>query len=347
MAELQARIERAVEIMRAAVASGENASAVMGAASTNEVLFVEAAPSVDGKENPDGDSIWLLASITKTFFGTAFMQLAEAGKLLLNDPVVTYIPEFGVNGKKDITIWNLLTHTAGLCEDAWLEVYKRGGTTTALIQAECSTWLNFKPGTAWEYNNGSFWILGELITRISGQPYPEYLREHICAPLGMNSTAFSFTGKVKARMMPVHTWETEGLVSAPNALEYLQSTAFGAGGLWSSCYDLLAYCQAHLNALAGRQPALVSAPGTRMMTKRHTANVRDVNGAPAWYGLAWGTDDGAGFTLGRGSGFGHGSAASCYLWIEPEADLAFVYLTNMWAYPRRASQLALNVLLSG
>ncbi|MHB1354567.1 MAG: serine hydrolase domain-containing protein [Anaerolineae bacterium] len=346
MSSSELRFERACEILRQAVASGECASAVMGIANSRETLRLEAASPADGSEVAKADSIYLLASITKTLFGTMVMQLAEQGKLLLTDPVGRYIPEFAVNGKGGVTIWNLLTHTSGLAEEPYLAVWKRGGSNAEHAAATAAGWLYFKPGANYQYCNSAFWILGELITRISGQAYPTYLREHILTPLNMHDTAFSFLGEHASRMMPLHNAEKEGLLSASEAKSYFTSVSFGAGGLWSTVPDLIAYGQAMLNGFKGDKPTLCSSSGIKMMTRWHTRGINDINGLPSYYGLGWGLDDGNGFCLGPGTGFGHGGATCTYLWIEPDLDLVFVYLCNMWAFERRASQLALNAVIA-
>jgi CubicO group peptidase (beta-lactamase class C family) len=346
MSSTDQRFERACAIMREAVASGECASAVMGIADSRATIRLEAASPADGSELAKADSIYLLASITKTFFGTMLMQLAEQGKLLLTDPVVRYMPEFAVNGKGGVTIWNLLTHTSGLAEEPYYEVWKRGGTNTEHVAATAAGWLYFKPGTHYQYCNSAFWILGELITRISGQAYPAYLREQILTPLAMQDTAFNFLGEHANRMMPIHNAEKEGLLSAPQAKTYFTSVNFGAGGLWSTVPNLISYGQAVLNGLKGDKPAICSGNGIRTMTRWHTQGINEVSGLPSYYGLGWGLDDGHGFCLGTGTGFGHGGATSTYLWIEPDLDLVFIYLCNMWGTERRASQLALNSVLA-
>ncbi len=77
-----------------------------------------------GPHGPIGtDGIYLLASVSKPIVATAVMRLVERGKLLIDDPVVRYIPEFGVNGKQDVRIWHLLTHTSGLDEGYSLGVH--------------------------------------------------------------------------------------------------------------------------------------------------------------------------------------------------------------------------------
>ncbi len=347
MLTMEQRIRRAAEIARAAVESGECASAVIGAASSREVLLLEAFSPADGSETASPDAIYLLASITKTFFGTAFMQLAERGMLLLTDPVTRYLPAFGSHGKGGVTIRHLLSHTSGLAEEPYLEVLQRGGSYQEVVEATCAGWLYFKPGAHYQYCNASFWILGEIISAVSGQAYPDYLREHIWRPLGMDSTGFSFEDDARrARMMPVHVAPGDGFERWIDKRDYFTGMNFSAGGVWSSARDMLKYGQAQLNAMRGCEPALCSTGAALLMTRPHTAGIRDVNGNPSCYGLGWGLDDGSGYHLGRGSGFGHGGATSTYLWIEPELDLAYIYLTNMWGFERRASQLALNALLA-
>jgi CubicO group peptidase (beta-lactamase class C family) len=336
---------RACTIMREAVAVGECASAVMGIANSRNTLRLETASATDGSEVAKADSIYLLASITKTFFGTMMMQLAEHGKLLLTDPVVRFIPEFTVNGKGGVTIWHLLTHTSGLAEEPYLEVWKRGGSNAELVSATAAGWLYFKPGAYYQYCNASFWILGELISRISGQDYPVYLSEHILTPLGMHDTAFNFLGEQANHMMPLHVTAGDAFFSAPQGVSYFTSVNFGAGGLWSTVPDLIAYGEAMLNGLKGEKPAVCSGNGIKTMTRWHTRGINDVNGLPSYYGLGWGLEDGNGFYLGNG-GFGHGGATCTYLWIDPDLDLVFVYLCNMWGYERRASQLALNAVVT-
>jgi len=344
---LEQRLQRAAEITRAAVAGGECVSAVVGAASARETLLLEAFSPADGSETTRADSIYLLASITKTFIGTAIMQLAEQRRLLVTDQAARYVPEFASRGKERVTIAQLLAHTSGLSDTPYLETWQRRGSQRELIEASLGAWLEFPPGDRYQYCSASYYVLGELITRLSGEAYPDYIRTHICEPLGMRDTGFDFVDERAARMLPVHTWEPEGMVSGEGALAYFRSTAFAGGGLWSSAPDLLRYGQAQLNALQGRQPALCGASATRLMTRRHAQSVNPIDGRPGWAGLGWDLDDGSGTCLGRGSGFGHESATCSYLWIEPELDLVFVFLTNMWAWPRRASQLALNAVLTG
>src|SRR5205823_14997502 len=94
----------------------------------------------------------------------------------------------------------------------------------------CRSNLNFERGTSYQYNSLSFSVLGELITRLGGNPYPEYLRHHIFDPLGISSTAFAPVDR--GRAAPLHDFHPARLLDAFNAL------AMPGGGLWSTAADL-------------------------------------------------------------------------------------------------------------
>ncbi|GAB4558900.1 MAG: hypothetical protein Kow0047_04360 [Anaerolineae bacterium] len=338
----------ALNMARKAVKAGierkESGPAVMAVATGDAVVAVDTFPREDGAA-VDQDSIFLLASITKPFFGTAIMQLAERGSLLISDPVARHIPEFARYGKAEVTIWHLLTHTSGLAEETSTPAWEARAPASAHVEAVCNSFLRFKPGTAWEYCNISFWALAEIITRVSGQPYVEYLREHIWEPLGMTDTAFDFADERAGRMVPVEA--VEPVPGGEEALTYFRSLAIPAGGLWSTASDLVRFGQAMLNGLKGRQRTIVSQAGIETMTRLQTAGIREfATGKPAAYGLGWGKPTPDAHTLGTPAAFGHGGATATLLWIEPDYDLVFVFLTNQWGQPNRVAHMALNATLA-
>ena len=139
------------------------------------------------------------ASISKVFTATAVLQLLEQGKLQLQDPLVKYFPEFPF---PTITLRHLLTHTSGLPD---LEVYEAQVrrqpnvvlTNRATIPA-LRTWsrgLRFVPGTAWRYANNNYILLALLVEKVSGLPYPAYLRRHVFRPAGMTDTYVQIAGR--------------------------------------------------------------------------------------------------------------------------------------------------------
>ncbi|HWB32294.1 MAG TPA: sodium/solute symporter [Acidobacteriaceae bacterium] len=161
------------------------------------VRKLAAEPGLDGKPSPAEpmtvDTIFDMASLTKCLVtATAVMQLYEQGKIGLDDPVVKYLPEFGVNGKEKVTIRELLTHYSGLPPDVDL---KDAWGLTAPDKAEglrraMSVKLDSMPGTKFVYSDVNFITLGALVEKLSGETLDVYAQQHIFRPLGMTHTSY-------------------------------------------------------------------------------------------------------------------------------------------------------------
>jgi CubicO group peptidase (beta-lactamase class C family) len=345
MATLQPNaVDRAVAVMRAGIARGEAQAAILALADAQQMLRCEAAPSHDGQELPSADSLFLLASITKPFMGAAIMQLAEQGRLLLSDAVARYIPEFARYGKAEITIFHLLTHTSGLAEEMMSAVVEAKGSPQAHLEAACNAFTHFRSGSAYEYCNLSFWALGEIIQRVSGLSYPEYLRQHICEPLGLRDTTFLPEGEQCARALAVHAVrEAQGGLAAD--WDYFATLALPAGGLWSTIDDLVRFGQALLDGVQGRRRTILSQASLAAMTRLQTAGLREFKTQqPAAYGLCFGKPSALMQTLGSPAAFGHGGATGTLLWIDPAYELVFVFLTNLWGSSNRVAYMTLNAV---
>jgi CubicO group peptidase (beta-lactamase class C family) len=145
------------------------------------------------------DSVYRIGSITKQFTALMLLQLVERGKVRLSDPVEKFLPEVSqvrgrVIGAPPITLVQLATMTSGLDrEPANLETYLKGPVSEwekVLISALPETKYAFEPDTRYFYSNIGYAILGAALGRAAGQPYTEYVRQHIFAPLGMTHSAF-------------------------------------------------------------------------------------------------------------------------------------------------------------
>src|SRR5579859_756419 len=160
------------------VANGDLPSGVLAVANADEVLRLEAFGPVAT------DSIFLLASITKPIFATSLMRLVERGQLLLDEPIARLLPEFEANGKGDVRLWHLLTHTSGLDEN-WiarsLSEHERGDWPR-VVERACAAPLQFRPGTRYLYTNTSFIVMAELVQRVTGKDHASYLRESVLEP---------------------------------------------------------------------------------------------------------------------------------------------------------------------
>jgi CubicO group peptidase (beta-lactamase class C family) len=132
------------------------------------------------------ETIYQSGSMGKQFTATAVMQLVEDGKVQLDKPIGSYLPEAPPAWAK-VTVRHLLNHTAGIWDNYfWGRLNLREDSTDAqLLHAAFSLDLTVEPGFAFGYSNAGYVVLGILISRVSGKPYAEFLRERIFQPLGM------------------------------------------------------------------------------------------------------------------------------------------------------------------
>ncbi|RKY56518.1 MAG: hypothetical protein DRP96_11185 [Candidatus Neomarinimicrobiota bacterium] len=140
------------------------------------------------------ETLYRVASITKTFTGTAIMQLCDAGKLRLDDPIKKYLPWFDIksefNDDPEITIWNLLTHTSGLPAEAAFPYWTdhRFPTREQIEKTLPMQELVYPNQTKWSYSNLAMSLLGYIVEVVSGRKYEDYINENILKPLSMNNS---------------------------------------------------------------------------------------------------------------------------------------------------------------
>jgi CubicO group peptidase (beta-lactamase class C family) len=213
---------------------------------------------VDAKAPVDKDTVFRIASMTKSFTAMSILKLRDAGKLALDDPAERYVPElkglrYPTTDSPRITIRHLLTHSEGFPEDNPWGDQQLSETDESLsrMMREGIPFSN-PPGVAYEYSNYGFAILGRIVSRVSGQPYEEYVARHILQPLGMSSTTLH-PDKVPADRRAVgYRWEDERWKVEPP----LPHGSFGAmGGMLTSLRDLGAYVAVFLDAWPPRDGA--------------------------------------------------------------------------------------------
>jgi CubicO group peptidase (beta-lactamase class C family) len=258
---------------------------------------VHSAAKIDPRTN------FRLASCSKQFTAMAIMLLVHDGKLRYDQKLTDVFPEFPVYGKS-ISIRNLLNHTGGLQDYETLmeQAGTRGKWTEdhQIQDAEVLTLLEqtshgmFPPGTQWYYSNSGYVVLGLIVAKASGQPFAEFLRERIFAPLKMDDTvAFvkgknEITNRAYGHTREGDTWEQTDQSST--------SATLGDGGIYSSLEDLAKWDEAlRTNKLLSKeeiQPALtpVTLPATSGngdIQPRWAANADRPEGSPVSYGFGW------------------------------------------------------------
>lgn len=217
--------------------------AAVGVIANGELVFAAGIGVRDRSTNAAAtpDSIFRIASMTKSFTAAAILKLRDEGRLSLDDLAERYVPElktlsYPTKDSPRITIGHLLSHSEGFPEDnPW------GDRQLARPDAVMSEWLrtgipfSTSPGTAYEYSNYGFAILGQIVARVSGQPYADYLQTNILDPLGMTSTRLDVAAVPADRMAKGYRWIDQRWEDEP----LLPHGSFGSmGGLWTSTRDL-------------------------------------------------------------------------------------------------------------
>src|SRR5690554_2070672 len=145
-------------------------------------------------EPVNDDTLFMIASITKTMTAACFMHYVERGIICLSDPVSAHIPDFSRNGKTRVTFLHLLTHTSGLPEqvEGKDELRVGGGGMEIFLERIYAAKTLFAPGEGYQYSNCGFALLARTVELIEKRPFGEALRDRIFAPLGMSNSALGF-----------------------------------------------------------------------------------------------------------------------------------------------------------
>ena len=282
------------------------------------------------------DTIFDVASLTKVVATTtSVMQLVEQGRVRLRDPVAQFIPQFAAHGKERVTILHLLTHTSGLAPDLPLEVEFHGADEAIRRASDLAP--SAAPGERFVYSDINFFLLGDIVGRVTGERLDRYAKAHVFDPLGMKDTMFLPPEDLRPRIAPTErcrpmAWPCSdpaapflrGIVHDPTARR--MDGVAGHAGLFSTATDLSRFCRMLVNggALDG---ARVLSPATvaRMTTPSTPAGMKDVRG------LGWDID--SSYSSNRGDlfpigSFGHTGFTGTSLWIDPSSGGYVVFLSN-------------------
>jgi len=313
------------DIAKKAIQAGGIPGAVILIGSEGKVVYRKALglSALKPKKLPMTiQTIFDIASLTKVIAtSTAIMQLVEAGKLSLEDPVARHWPEFGVSGKEEITVRDLLTHYSGLRPSLDLKPNGSGrGTALSMIEEEKPL---FPPGTSYIYSDVNFIILGELVSRLSGEPFDVYCAEHIFRPLGMDDTGFKPSLDLRPRIAPTEYQRRStgklfwGEVHDPVA--FAMGGVAGHAGLFSTADDLAIFAQMVLDG-GSRNGVKILSPLT---VKKMTTPQSPPDKMPL-RGLGWNIDA----SLASQASYGHKGFTGTGIWIDPVSNTYVIILTN-------------------
>lgn len=272
------------------------------------------------------NTLFDIASISKLFTTTAAMILYEQGQFELDDPVAKYIPAFAQNGKSEVTIRQIMTHTSGF--KPWIPLYTMGDSRKERMQMVFSEPLQNEPGTNYTYSDLNMITLGALVERLSGQRLDAFVKDHITKPLGMKNTMYNPPASLKHRIAATEyqpqtnrglVW---GQVHDENAWS-LDGVA-GHAGVFSTAKDLAIF--AHMMLQGGEYK------GTRIL-QPETVDLLVKNQIPQFSG----DDHGLGWELNQGwymdalsgkSTMGHTGFTGTSIVVSPKNDTIAILLTN-------------------
>ncbi len=357
-------------ILRRAADAGDVPGVVAAAATDKGVLYQGAFGKSDLAKGADikPDTIFRMASMTKAVTSVAAMQLVEQGKLQLDQPIGSVLPDlaapqvlagFDASGapqlrpaKRPITLRLLLTHTAGFAYDIWDPAIGRyikatgtpPGATGKLAALKLP--LVFDPGERWEYGINLDWV-GRAVETAGGKPLDAYFRDHILHPLGMTDTDYVFTPAQQPRLVTTYQRKPDDTLSpmpvetAPPQREFWS----GGGGLYSTAGDYLAFLQMLLHQGSFNGAKILQPETVALMAQNQIGDIRagilktanpersnDVDffpGIPCRWGLGYMINTEPG-PNGRSAGsVTWAGIFNTYYWLDPQKHVAGVILMQV------------------
>jgi uncharacterized protein YbbC (DUF1343 family)/CubicO group peptidase (beta-lactamase class C family) len=328
------------DLVRDAMAAKLTPGAVVLVGRGDQTVYEKAFGSratVPAEEPMTLDTVFDLASLTKVVATTtAVMTLVEEGRLRLNDTVASHLPGFERYGKAGITVRHLMTHVSGLRPDVDLHPWTGYDSAIELAKDEVPT---SAPGEVFVYSDINYFLLGDLVSRISGQSLDAYLKARVFGPLGMTETGFLPPKSLLPRIAPTErcadqdAWPCKrpdaaplrGVVHDPTARR--MGGIAGHAGLFSTARDLQRFARMLLGkGRLGTTRVMSAATVTAMTSPQTPPGMRSVRG------LGWDIDttfsSNRGDLFPVGSSYGHTGFTGTSLWIDPSSNSYVIFLSS-------------------
>ncbi|MHA7964234.1 serine hydrolase domain-containing protein [Paenibacillus sp. CAU 1782] len=325
----------------ALIASGTLQGASYLIARKGQVIARRSLGSLNHSPDSPGlkpDSIRKTYSITKAFTSVAIGQLIDRGLLHLHQSAGTILPEMDTSKHREITIFQLLTHTSGLRGDPgfhnepypypWFErvirEYCNDKYGVSWIQSILAGPLQVMPGKEWIYSTSAYALLGAIISKVSGKTYEAYIREEILEPLGMDRSFFAVPEELWSDVCVTSDWEIEALQFSIKPRE--EAPPKSGNGLYSTLDDLWKFGQMMLNGghLDGKR--ILSARAVEVMTSNHLTSTAHKGWGSRHsdypFGLGWSLEH---YDLCSEGTFSHEGFGHCGLFVDPAEEMVFAF----------------------
>jgi len=327
--EYRLRFTEIDHVIEEEITTGNFPGAVVLVGQQDEIVYWQAFGNkmIDPCEEPAGrNTIFDLASLTKPIAtATSIMILRDRKAIGLDDYVSKYLPAFACNGKEDIRIEHLLTHTSGLPAYTNADKLKEqfgSPCPEKVIEKICALEAVSKPGEEFRYSCLGYITLAKIIEKVSGQNIGDFSRENIFAPLGMKDTTFN-PPEVRERDIAatevIDGRPLRGTVHDPLAM--LMAGLSGNAGLFSNAYDLSIYCRMLLNGGKWHGKKILSPEAVTLLTAERMhgrACGFDVNSTYAWVKGSYGPEE----------AFCHTGYTGTSIVCDPASKTFIIILTN-------------------
>ena len=291
---------------------------------------IYAIHGVTSAENPlpiDQETLFLVASVTKTFTATTLMRLVAEGKVDLNAPVRRYVPEFRLKDQQaadTITVLNLLNHTSGLDWRVNADTGEGDDALARTVAKMAEMELVARPGTRPSYSQAGYDLLGRTIEKVTGQTFEQAVHALVFEPLGISHSFFERDDIMIQRFVVGHNGNKDGTLSIARPWRYSRGENPG-GGIATSVTDLLSFAQFHLGDGHAANGTQVLPTHVLQQMKEPTVKLQASNLGDA-IGISWFLRDVNGVRTVGHAGSANGQFAE--LLLVPERNFAVVSLSN-------------------
>jgi CubicO group peptidase (beta-lactamase class C family) len=289
------------------------------------------------------DSLFTLASITKPITATALMLLVDEGRVSLNRPVKAYIPEFVGEGKDEVMVHQLLTHTSGIREDVLDRHAERKKASVTVPPPEPTAhpavhehmYLRYDaplwkpPGTEMAYSSFGIALAGEIARRVSGQSIDAFARERIFGPLGMHDSFYTVPASRRDRVARRPADNPAAFFDSDEVLE----VPWMGGAAFSSARDMAVFGQMFLTGGSYGETEILSRAAVTSMTRNQIPGISARFGEESFREASWGlgwdvqTEKKSGGSLRSPQSFSHGGAGGTFIWVDPTYEIVGVYFS--------------------
>lgn len=317
------------------VERGDLAGAVALVGQRGKIVHLDGVglADVESQRPMRGDTVFSIMSMTKPIAAVAALICCDEGKLSLDKPLATWLPEFKDAPHNTITLRQALTHTSGLFSDQ-----RNTGTLEATVARLAKQKLQFEPGARWMYGPG-LTVAGRAVEVASGMPFDQFVATRICEPLAMDDTSFRLTPEDEKRLASTYAYNSREKKLTRSKFDFFgpmeTRSPNPSGGLYSTATDLFRFYQMLLQRGELDGVRLLKPETVDEMCRAQTGDLKAGFVPGTVYGLGVGVvreSEGVTAMLSPGS-FGHGGMLGTQAWADPHNEAVMILLIQRVGLP--------------